>query len=165
MRISKSFLTFFLNDGICGTRPLASLGCFNKASTASLGRFKRSLSQAWGDYDDKQYGNGRQKTHRQPTVVIINQQPRERTFCQPTLSLSTKTNMANTTFDDDNKFCPSVPRKFCLPCNNVERVPIKIAREIYYKAFFAGVVSRNLRTMRRVHSCLSNMEKSFHYLW
>jgi len=44
--------------------------------------------------------------------------------------------MANTTFDDDNTFCPSVPRKFCLSCNNVERVPIKIAREIYYKAVF-----------------------------
>ena len=53
--------------------------------------------------------------------------------------------MANTTFDDDNRFCPSVPRKrgrvdllttktnmanttfddentFCLPCNNAERM-------------------------------------------
>jgi hypothetical protein len=48
--------------------------------------------------------------------------------------------MANTTFDDDNKFC--------LPCNNAEgmndmtmeimrtRVAIEIAREIYYKAVF-----------------------------
>ena len=45
--------------------------------------------------------------------------------------------MANTTFNDDNKFCPSVPRKFCLPCNNAEHVPIKIAREIYYKAVFS----------------------------
>ena len=101
-----------------------------------------------------------------PLVVVINQQSRKRTFFQPTLLLSTKTNMANTTFDDDNKFRPSVPRKFCLPCNYVERVPIKIAREIYYKAVFAGVVSRNLPTMRRVQSCLSTMKtKSFFYFW
>jgi hypothetical protein len=35
---------------------------FDKASTSSLGRFKRSLSQAWGNHDDKQYGNGQQET-------------------------------------------------------------------------------------------------------
>jgi hypothetical protein len=56
-------------------------------------------------------------------------------FCQPTLLLSTKTNMYNTTLNDDNKFCPSVPRKFFLPCNNAERV-LRFAREIYYKAVF-----------------------------
>ena len=39
----------------------ASLGRFNKVSTSSLGHFKRSLSQAWGDHDDEQYGNGQQK--------------------------------------------------------------------------------------------------------
>jgi hypothetical protein len=106
-----------------------------------------------------------------------------------------KTNMANTTFNDENTFCPSVPRKkgradllstktnmanttfsdentLCLPCNNAETmenmrkcVTFAVAREIYLRLFLAGVVSRNLPTMRRVHSCLSNMEKSFHYLW
>jgi hypothetical protein len=74
--------------------------------------------------------------------------------------------MANTTFNDENTFCPSVLRKkgrvallstktnttnttfndentFCLPCNNAEtlekvrkRVTFAIAREIYYKAVF-----------------------------
>jgi hypothetical protein len=74
--------------------------------------------------------------------------------------------MTNTTFNGENTFCPSVPRKkgrvnllstktnmanttfcdentFCLPCNNVEpmenarkRVTMDIAREIYYKAVF-----------------------------
>ena len=50
---------------------LPILGRFNKASTASLGRFKRNQSQAWGDHDDKQYGNGRQETHWPPTVVVV----------------------------------------------------------------------------------------------
>jgi hypothetical protein len=74
--------------------------------------------------------------------------------------------MANTTFNDENTFCPSVLRKkgradllcaktnmanttfnventFCLPCNNAEtmenvrkRVTFAVAREIYYKAVF-----------------------------
>jgi hypothetical protein len=105
--------------------------------------------------------------------------------------------MANTTFSDENTFCPSVPRQkdradllytktnmanttfsdentLCLPCNNAEwmnhvtmenvrkRVTIDIAREIYYKLFLAGVVSRNLPTMRRVHSCLSTMTAMLH---
>jgi hypothetical protein len=49
--------------------------------------------------------------------------------------LSMKTNMANTTFSDENTFC--------LPCNNAEtmenirkRETFDIAREIYYKAVF-----------------------------
>jgi hypothetical protein len=64
------------------------------------------------DHDDKQYGNGRQETHWQPTVVVVIKPTTTRThFCQPTLLLSTKTNMANTTFNDENTFCPTVPRK------------------------------------------------------
>jgi hypothetical protein len=75
--------------------------------------------------------------------------------------------MAITTFNDENTFCPSVPRKkgraalisaktnmanttfndentFCLPCNKADtmvnvrkRVTMDIAREIYYKAVFS----------------------------
>jgi hypothetical protein len=66
-------------------------------------------------------------------------------LCQPTLLLSTKTNMANTTFNDENTLCPSVPRRkgkaellstktnmanttfndentLCHPCNNAEQM-------------------------------------------
>jgi hypothetical protein len=58
------------------------------------------------DHDDKQYGNGRQETHWQPTVVVvINQQPREHTFASqlsyspqkptwPTLPSMTRTHSA-----------------------------------------------------------------------
>ena len=54
--------------------------------------------------------------------------------------LSATSNIANTTFNDENTFCP--------PCNNVgwtkhvtmvikrKRVTIEIAREIYYNAVF-----------------------------
>ncbi len=109
--------------------------------------------------------------------------------------------MANTTFDDENTFCPSVPRKkgradllstktnmanttfdnentFCLLCNNAERmndvtmeitrarVAIDIARESTIRLVFAGVVSRNLPTMRHIHSCLSTTKtNSLHYFW
>ena len=55
--------------------------------------------------------------------------------------LSTTSNIANTTFNDENTFCPPA-------CNNAgqtkqvtmvikrKRVTIEIAREIYYKAVF-----------------------------
>ena len=76
-------------------------------------------------------------------MVVIKPTTTRTHFCQPTLLLFTKTNMANTTF---NTFCPSVLRQkgkadllssktnmanttfndeniFCLPCNNTTFCP------------------------------------------
>ena len=62
-------ITLLINSPVASALPI--LGRFNKASTASLGRFKLNLSQAWGDHNDKQYSNGRQETHWPPTVVVV----------------------------------------------------------------------------------------------
>ena len=105
------------------------------------------------------YGNGRQETHWQPTVIRVikpkmstntntnNDEntplPANNRKGKEDLLLSTKSNMANTSFNDENTLC--------LPYNNAERmkhvtmviarkrVTMEIDREIYNKAVFAGV--------------------------
>jgi hypothetical protein len=100
------------SKGVCrGHGPRCShVGCDNDVSAYNVCKDHGPRCSHVGcnrnDHDDKQYGNGRQETHWQPTVVVvINQQPREHTFASqlsyspqkptwPTLPSMTRTHSA-----------------------------------------------------------------------